>query len=584
MVGTPWPQSVPVLIVGAGTVGLSLAAELGWRGVDCLLVERSAGLNPHPRANAVANRTMEYFRRWGIDQHITEAGIGPDLPARYLWVSTLHGREIHRIELPGHNQLRDGQKRGSLTTGEHSWSPYLKTTTGQNHVEAALLDFVLKQPSVTVAFNTALDGFEQDATGVTTYIRQTNSDQTCPVRCQYLVGCDGGRSTVRDALGIRLEGRAGLAKFVSIYFRAAELPKQCPFGLANIYFPLHRDHCGFILNWDGGEEFTYHLVLKEDQNWEQINPREAICAVLGQEIPIDLISVQPWTAHALVAKRYREGRVFLAGDAAHLFTPTGGFGMNTGISDAIDLAWKLQACLASWGGETLLRSYELERRPIGLRNTREAADCFDRLYATMQYGAELDADSDASVALRSTLTAELKQQEKLISSSGTLLGYRYTDSPIIMPDRSTEPADDPRTYEPTARPGHRAPHCRLEDERVLYDCLSAGFTLLQLDPELDVSDLMSSADQLSIPLDHVQLDSSITRELYQCGLAIIRPDLMVAWRSDLPPADAHALLTVISGRTQADASGSGSAVASRLNPNRSTSSPKTQTNASSALP
>ncbi len=444
MVGTPQPQSVQVLIVGAGTVGLSLAAELGWRGVNCLLVERSPGLNAHPRANAVANRSMEYFRRWGIDQRISEAGIGPDLPARYLWVSTLNGREIHRIELPGHKQLLDGQKRGALAADEHGWSPYLKTTTGQNHVEAALLDFVRKQESVTMAFCTVLEGFEQDGVGVTAHIRHTDSDQTSPIRCQYLVGCDGGRSTVRDALGIRLEGRAGLARFVSIYFRAAELPKQCPFGHANIYFPLHRDHCGFILNWDGGEEFTYHLVLKENQDWEQINPIEAIHAVLGREIPIDLISAQPWTAHALVAKHYRKDRVFLAGDAAHLFTPTGGFGMNTGISDTIDLAWKLEACLAGWGGDTLLQSYELERRPIGVRNTREAADCFDRLYATMQYGAELDDDSDASAALRSTLAAELKQQEKLIASSGTLLGYRYHNSPIVVPDGSAETADDPR--------------------------------------------------------------------------------------------------------------------------------------------
>jgi len=548
---TTLPERIPVLIIGAGTVGLALAAELGWRGVECLVAERSGGLNTHPRANAVANRSMEYFRRWGIDQKISEAGIGPDLPARYLWVSTLNGREIHRIEMPGHKQLQAGQNRDASATGESSWSPYLKTTTGQNHVEAALLAFVQSQAAAQIRFNWILEEFSDDDDGVTATLRSSQGGQTKQVRCEYLVGCDGGRSTVRSALGIELEGRAALAQFVSIYFRAEELPKQCKFGHANIYFPLHRDHRGFILNWDGGAEFTYHLVLKDGQKWEDIDPISAIQRVLGQAIPVDVISVQPWTAHALVAQRYREGRVFVAGDAAHLFTPTGGFGMNTGISDAIDLAWKLQACLDGWGEDGLLRSYEIERKPIGVRNTREAADCFDRLYAAMQYGNELDDDGPAGEALRSSLSVELKQQEKLISSSGTLLGYRYKDSPVISYDGSAETPDDPRVYVPTARPGHRAPHCWLGDGSALYDHLSSGFTLLQFDPMLDASDLLAAAKDRGIPVEHVSLVDPQARSIYQCKLALIRPDLMVAWRANELPADPWKLLELVSGRQSA---------------------------------
>lgn len=545
---TTLPQSIPVLIIGAGTVGLTMAAELGWRGVECLVVDRSSGLNTHPRANAVANRSMEYFRRWGIDQRISEAGIGPDLPAKYLWVSTLNGREIHRMELPGHKQLQADQTRGALASGDRGWSPYLKTTTGQNHVEAALLDFARSQRTARVCFNWVLESFSDDGDGVIATLRSSQDGQTKQIRCAYLVGCDGGRSTVRGALNIELEGRAALAKFVSIYFRADELPKQCRFGHANIYFPLHREHRGFILNWDGGAEFTYHLVLKEGQQWEDIDPIAAIQGVLGQPIPVDIISVQPWTAHALVAQRYREGRVFVAGDAAHLFTPTGGFGMNTGISDAIDLAWKLQACLEGWGGNGLLCSYEIERKPIGLRNTQEAADCFDRLYAAMQYGSELDDDGPAGQALRRTLSAELKQQEKLISSSGTLLGYRYNDSPVIAYDGSADTPDDPREYIPTARPGHRAPHCWLRDGSALCDCFSPGFTLLQFDSTLDVADLLDAAQEWGIPLAHVALDEPAAQSVYECKLALIRPDLMVAWRGDESPADPWRLLELVSGR------------------------------------
>lgn len=545
------PEEVPVLIVGAGTVGLTLAAELGWRGVNCLVVERSAGLNTHPRANAVANRSMEYFRRWGIDQRISEAGIGPDLPAKYLWVSTLNGREIHRMELPGHKQLQAGHGSGVADAGPRSWSPYLKTTTGQNHVEAALLDFVQCQPAAQVFFNWILDSFTEDGEGVTATLRSLHDGQTKQVRCIYLVGCDGGRSAVRSALNIPLEGRAGLAKFVSIYFRAEELPKQCRFGHANIYFPLHRDHCGFILNWDGGAEFTYHLVLKENQRWDDIDPVLAIQRVLGHPIPVDIIGVQPWTAHALVAQRYSESRVFLAGDAAHLFTPTGGFGMNTGISDAIDLAWKLQACLDGWGGDKLLGSYEIERKPIGVRNTREAADCFDRLYAAMQYGSELDDDGLVGQALRSSLSAELKQQEKLIASSGTLLGYRYNDSPIVVYDGSADSPDDPRHYLPTARPGHRAPHCWLSDGGALCDLFSTGFTLVQFDQTVNVVSLLDVAKEWGIPLTLVPLDEPAAQLVYECKLVLIRPDLMVAWRGDESPADPWSLLEIVSGRHSA---------------------------------
>jgi 2-polyprenyl-6-methoxyphenol hydroxylase-like FAD-dependent oxidoreductase len=541
------PAEVPVLIVGAGSVGLALAAELGWRGIDCAIVERSSGLNPHPRANAVANRTMEYFRRWGIDKRVTESGIGPDLPARYLWVSSLNGRELHRIELPGHKQLLQGHQPGGDARAPQNWSAYLKTTTGQNHVEQAMLDFVQAQPGVSTHFNCELRSFQQDASAVETEIIDRDSGKTSRIKSRYLVACDGGRSTVRETLGIALSGRAAIARFVSIYFRAAELPEKCRFGHANIYFPLHRDYRGFILNWDGGAEFTYHLILADNVSPDDIDPVAAIHAVLGHPIQIDVIGVQPWTAHALVADRYRDGRVFLCGDAAHLFTPTGGFGMNTGVSDAIDLAWKLKACLSGWGGNNLLDSYEMERRPIGLRNTAEAADCFDQLYATMQFGDELDDDGPTGETLRAELGVELKKQEKLIASAGTLLGYRYNNSPLVVDDGSPETPDDAGIYEPTARPGHRAPHYWLAEGVTLYDRLGADFTLLQFDGGCDVGPLLNAAHELGMPLSHLLLPSVALQELYQCRLAIVRPDLMMAWRADEPPDDVPGLLNTLRG-------------------------------------
>ena len=544
----PLKPYYPVVVVGGGSVGLSMAAELGWRGVECLVVEQREGLNPHPRANAVANRTMEYFRRWGIDQEISESGIPPHLPADYHWVSTLKGKSLHKISLPPLKQLLETRKSGGYAREEHAWSPYLKTTTGQNEVERAILGYVERLETVDFRFGWKLVGFEQDEGGVTCRLTGGPDGEAHTVRCRYLVACDGGRSTVREALGIGLEGRAALARFVSIYFRAPGFTGKHRFGHGNIYFPLHRDHRGFILNWDGGTTFTYHLILREGQDWTSVDPAAAIDGVVGQPIGAEISSVQPWTAHALVARRYRDGNVFLAGDAAHLFTPTGGFGMNTGVSDAVELAWRLQAMLEGWGGPRLLDSYDRERRPIGRRNTAEAADCFDRLFAAMGHGDELDAETPEGEALRAALGADLKDQEKLIASSGTLLGYRYNDSDIVLPDGTPEPPDHPRTYQPVARPGHRAPHLWLDDGAAIYDRFGPGFTLLVLDPRrLDTAEIEQAARRRGMPLAVTHVSEPAARALYEARFTLVRPDLMVAWRGDDLPAEGGALLDIVRG-------------------------------------
>ena len=541
----------PVIVVGGGSVGLSLAAELGWRGVECLVIEERSGLNDHPRANAVANRTMEYYRRWGIDQAITDAGIPPDLPAEYLWVTTLHGQEIHRVSLPPFDQLLLTRQTGGYAEAEHNWSPYLKTITGQNEVEQAILDYVADQEAVDMRFEWRLLDFDDhggDSDGVSCQIEHIPTGRTETVIADYLAGCDGGRSTVRRQLGIDYEGTSSMASFVSVYFHAPEMIEHHPFGHGNIFFPLHRDHRGFLLTWDDDKTYTYHLILDEDQEWTDIDPVAAVTSVVGSEFDVHVHSVQPWDAHALVATAYSKGCCFLVGDSAHLFSPTGGFGMNTGVSDAIDLAWKLQAALEGWAGDGLLDSYDIERRPIGHRNTSEAADCFDHLYRVMQNGDELDGDSEASDQLRAELEADIKEQEKLIASSGTLLGYRYEGSPIVVGDGTPEPPDDARKYLPTARPGHRAPHVWLESGDALFDRLGPDFTLLAIgDAPPDASGLVDAAAAAGVPLRVLRLTEPIVSDVYEAALVLIRPDMMIAWRSDDSPDDPAALIDTIRG-------------------------------------
>jgi len=383
---------------------------------------------------------------------------------------------------------------------------------------------------------------------VTCRIEHVPTGRVETVRAEYLAGCDGGRSTVRRGLGISYEGTSNLASFVSVYFHAPEMIDHHRFGHGNIFFPLHRDHRGFLLTWDDDKTYTYHLILDDGQDWTDIDPVAAVTSVVGSEFDVKVHSVQPWEAHALVATRYRDGRCFLVGDAAHLFSPTGGFGMNTGVSDAIDLAWKLQAALEGWAGDGLLDTYDIERRPVGHRNTQEAADCFDHLFRVMQNGDEIDSEGPESEQLRAELAADIREQEKLIASSGTLLGYRYEGSPIVVPDGTTEPPDNARQYLPVARPGHRAPHVWLDDGAALYDRLGPDFTLLITGPiSPDVTDVADAAAAAGVPLQVLHVTDPVAAEVYDATLVLIRPDLMVAWRSDEPPADAAALIDTIRG-------------------------------------
>jgi 2-polyprenyl-6-methoxyphenol hydroxylase-like FAD-dependent oxidoreductase len=531
--------TVDILIAGGGSVGLALASELGWRGGNCVLVEPLGEPNPHPRANAVANRTMEYFRRWGVDKYLVDAGIASNLSATYFWVTSLHGKQIHRLDLPGQQELEKLRMAGLVDpTSEFHWSPYLKTTVGQNKVEKVLRDYVATRDSVRALYGYKLLDFNEGQTGVTSHLISDDGRQI-EVRSRWMVGCDGGRSVVRAKLGIGLEGRAGLSNFISIYFRAPNFLNCHRFGQANIFFPIHRKYRGFLLNWDRGVSWTYHLIVDEGVNWESVDPVQAIFDLLGCETEVQLIAVQPWSAHAMTASRYVSeiGRVFLAGDAAHLFSPTGGLGMNTGVSDAIDLAWKLQALAEGWGGPALPESFDAERRPIGQRNTAEAADNFDRLFAVMQFGDELHLENEQGEQLRAELRDELKSQEKLLKSSGVLLGYRYENSPLCIPDGTAPTNDDPQRYIPVARPGHRAPHAWIPSSTgeliSMFDLFGPWFTLLcfQATGETLIREPLSlSAD---VPVELVVIRQPEIRALYgDKNFVLVRPDLMVAWRGD----------------------------------------------------
>lgn len=536
-----------VLIVGGASVGLSLAAELAYQGIRSIVVEQRHEVNPHPRANAIANRTMEYYRRWGIADALVAAGIPPENPADYYWLSSLAGREIHRLSLPSQAQLEQLRRTTPFATNERlHWSPYIKCNVGQNEVELILREHIRTSAYATLKTGVQFQSCEETGRGVESVVTDEHGEQH-RLHSAYLVGCDGGRSSVRSQLGVEYAGDGNLAEFVSVYFRAPELMRAHRFGPANIYFPLHHKHAGYLINWDRGESWTYHIQLKPGERWDTVDARQRIIDLLGCETPVTVESIQPWTAHALTARSYGRGRVWLAGDSAHLFSPTGGFGMNTGVSDAVDLAWKLRAVLEDWGGPDLLNTYQLERRPVGARNTEFAKELYQRLANVMTHGDMLDEESEDADQLRATLREDLVEQESLIASFGVLLGYRYPDSPICVADGTPEPEDHPQIYVPTSRPGHRAPHVWLNEDDALYDQFGPGFNLVCTRPGVSVAPLVDEANRRNIPITVINLHSADARLVYEQAMTLVRPDLMVAWRDDQLPADVFALWDTVTG-------------------------------------
>lgn len=545
-------STTPVLVVGGSSVGMSLASELALRNIPCILVEKATAVNPHPRANAVANRTMEFYRRWGIDQALIDNGIAPEFPADYLFTSSMNGRLVYKIALPSHNQLLELVATGAGDTKLYH-SPYLKTILGQDEVDAVLKKHVLEQASIDARYGWELIGFNQvdkPSRHVVAQIRNVSDGEVQEVVADYMVACDGGQSLVRNTMEIPLKGKGGLANFVAIHFKAPGLNRK--FGHGNIYFQLKNQFGGFLMNWDGGTTYTFHYVLHEGEDWLDVDPVKLVQSIAGWNIPVEVYSNQPWTAHQLVAEHYRDGRVFLTGDAAHLFTPTGGFGMNTGVADAIDIAWKLQAMLEGWGGGQLLDSYHEERRPIGVQNTSTSAGYFHALNNSFRFGEELDEDTPEGDRARQTLIDELDGQVGLIDSSGLLLGYRYEDSSICVQDGTDPVPFDPQHYWPTTRPGHRLPHLWVEEGVSILDRLGRDFTLVRTDPAIEVEALVVAARAAGLPLEVLDVPADIFAEAYECKLVLVRPDLMVAWRADQVPQDAAEIIDTVRGALRVD--------------------------------
>ncbi|CAN7359840.1 FAD-dependent monooxygenase [Bosea sp. LjRoot90] len=535
-------NDIDVLIAGAGPVGLAAAIELGQRGVRCLVVERNDRVGYSPRAKTTNVRTREHLRRWGIADKLREASpIPPDYPSNVVFATRMNGSELARFT----NALNGSRARNDLYSEEAQWVP-------QYVLEEVLRQHASSLPGVTVAFNTELASFADDGRGVVSQLKDVASGAVRQVASAYLIGADGARSAVRQAIGAKMQGEGAFSKNYNIIFRAPALATSHAHGPAIMYWMVNEEVPSLLGPMDSeGLWFFMATKLPNDVDPASVDPVELIRAGTGlADLEIEIVGLDPWVAHRLVADRYEKGRVFLAGDACHLHPPFGGFGMNMGIGDAVDLGWKLAAVLQGWGGPELLASYAAERRKVHERTIAEAV---------INYGAVgnqlvrpgLEQPGPLGDATRREV-GEIIEATKLreFRTLGIVLGSRYEDSPIIVPDGSEPPVEHFMLYLPSAHPGCLAPHLWLADGSSLYDHFGQGFTLLATSGDgTDAAPLTAAADLLGLPLKLLLPGDQRLPARYGARFALIRPDQHVAWRGDELPADAEALLAQVTGGT-----------------------------------
>jgi 2-polyprenyl-6-methoxyphenol hydroxylase-like FAD-dependent oxidoreductase len=539
-------SNIPVLIAGGGPAGLSLACDLSWRGVEAILVEQSAATTTYPKMDVTNSRTMEHFHRMGIAEEVRAAAV-PENHAMYCrWVTDLAGWEL---AVKANESAADQREMMRLANdGTQPAQPHLRMP--QYDLEPLLKSVVDKTESgIDVRFGWALESFEQSDTGVVSIIRNTRTGEEQSISSKYLVGTDGGNSLVRKGLGIRYEGIPHGMRLFMIHFLTDEYEKVMPFGDAWHVHLLKTN--SVVISQDDQRSFTLHTALAPDVDASAIDPADWLAKHLGVEVDCEIKIAEEWNAHWLVARKYGEGRVWMAGDAVHQYLPTGGYGMNTGVLDAMDVSWKMTAMLEGWGGEYLLDTITAERRVAGLHSRRGSQAQAEERHTLLQQlnpaiaqaGQEGDrARGQAKAALDGMIADER-------GNLGVSLGYNYADSPIICFESAAPPGSSVWNYSPTTYVGYRAPHVFLEDGSAIYDHFGSGFTLINF-ADHDTSLFEQAAASCGMPLQVLELDEEHAHSIYKKDLLLIRPDQHVAWRGNASPpvpGEAERVINLVRG-------------------------------------
>ena len=530
------PEKTQVLIIGGGPCGLMLANELGRRGIAALVLDQKPGTAFNPQANATQARTMEHYRRLGFADEIRALGMPEDFPTDIAYFTRFARHELARFRLPS---AREAKK--IITSLSGSWSAAeLPHRVAQKFVEQVLRRHA--ERVATVHYGWRVTRFADHGTHIEAHAEPSSGGPSIKIRSDYLVGADGARSLVRQAMGWRYVGETGVTRdFVggrmyAVYCRIPGFYRQVPHAPAWMNVSFNRERRCFMPAVDGRGEFAFHTQLKPHEHEERIDEAAAAAMVqqaLGAPFEVQVLARDSWTAgHALVAERFGEGRVFIGGDAAHLFTPTGGLGYNTAVEDAVNLGWKLAAVLTGRAAPRLLESYEAERKPLAVRNTAYAKRFADSL-GNFQPVPEIEDETPPGEAARRRAGEYLEAHGRAeFNIPGITFGGRYDGSPAIVSDGSVPPPEAANSYLPSACPGGRPPHLWLGEGRSLYDLFGFDWTLLSF---------RDGEPPLPSHVKLVRLESERARDLYEADCALIRPDQIVAWRGNDAAAACKAL-------------------------------------------
>ena len=534
----PWAESTstPVLIVGGGPIGLALAADLGRRGIDALLIERRPDKLGTAKMLEVGVRTMEFCRRLGIADQVRNWGFPLHYDLDTVFVTNLEEPEIGRVRNPS---------LGSFFASPYS--PERARPCPQTWFDPILQRAARSYSCNELRYESELETFVQDSEAVLATVLDRKSGERYAIRASYLVGCDGADSTTRMLLGIEVRGRKQIDLTINAYLRIPDFPSLHRTKQAYRYvFVGPEGTWSFLTMIDGKDLYRLQILGLDRENVERVDVDAMVRRCFGRPVGYTLEEKIVWTRQMTIADRFMDGRVFLAGDACHAHPPNGGLGMNTGLQDSFDLSWKLAAVLQGWGAPGLLESYELERRPASSRATEVSLLNYGRLMDRSAH-PDIEAPTEAGQAARREIGGRLvRENEKSWHPPGVHLGYVYDPSPIVEPDGTPRPEDDTFGYVPSTYPGARAPHVWLATDVSIIDLFGDGFVLLVFD-ETDASPIEEAARQRHLPLAVQKIASADAAALYQRPLVLVRPDGHVAWRGHSLPADCLALIDTVRG-------------------------------------
>ena len=521
---------------------MALAIDLAMRGVQSLVLElRSESQMYLARANLTNVRSMEHFRRWGIADALRENDpVSKEILRDVAFVTRLNGYQIERFP-----RAYEWSERLPIASEVAEWAPH-------GAIERTLRERMAMFSEISVLFDHTVDRFTQDDWGVDLAI--TTPEGPKSARADYIVLADGGRSALRgEVLNVRMEGHPGIARGFLWHFRAprlSELWKATPMSSMLLFFNEDRN-ADSLVPQSGVDEWGYFSSPVPEgvdgDDWEAC--RAMLFRAVGEEFEVEPLGGGSFMINTLQVPRYDFGRAFLIGDAAHLVSPMGGFGMNIGIGDAADLGWKLAAVIDGWGGPMLLPSYGIERGEAA-RFILAGCEANQAVGARELVRPGIEDDGPAGEAVRAQVAEAINiQKARQFKRMGGQLGYRYSSSPVIVRDGVDEPEANFEDYNPSASPGNRAPHHWLSDGTSIFDHFGQGLTLLILG-EFESAGMLSAAAERGIPLEVFEpseTDLVALRELYKANAAIVRTDHHVAWRGNVAPSDPGTVLNVIVG-------------------------------------